>query len=111
VISPEHLMTRTAVLLQREQDGPVDEYGNPTWTEVGVPVACELQQESAYEDEGGVLQLTTWRLYLPASAPSSGWDALQLGSELYELEGDAWLARNPRTQLDSHVEARVRRLR
>jgi hypothetical protein len=111
-IAPAHLMTLQGTLLRRTQTGPPDEYGDPTWEEVGEPTVCELQQEVGYEASGGAVQLSTWRLFLPPTAPPTGWDAVQLAGSgaIYALEGDAWLARNPRTGADSHVEARVRRL-
>jgi hypothetical protein len=111
LLDPSHLMNRPATLLSRTQDGPDDEYGNPTWTEVAAATTCELQQEVGWEAEGGVIQLSTWRVFLPAGTPADGWDAVNVDGDLYELEGDAWPARNPRTKNFTHVEARVRRLR
>ena len=109
-VLPAHLLTLTGTLLRRAQTGPPDEYGDPTWTELGEPIACELQQEVGYDAAGGAIQLSTWRVFLPPTTPPTGWDGITIGAVTYELEGDAWLARNPRTGIDSHVEARVRRL-
>jgi hypothetical protein len=105
------LLTLEATLLRRVQDGPPDEYGNPTWEATSEPVACELQQESATEANDAALQVTTWRAYLhPDAADVRGWDGLQLEGVTYELDGDAWTARNPRTGQISHLEARLRRV-
>jgi hypothetical protein len=126
----ERLLTLECVLLRQRQIGEADEYGDPTWQVIDEePLPCELQQEQAYEAEGGAVQVTTWRLFLPASAPPAGWDAVSvrvpdpeepeepdveeraLDGDVYLLEGDAWLVRNPRTGVEHHVEARVRRIR
>jgi hypothetical protein len=108
---PVRLMTRQGTLLHRSQDGAPDEYGDPSWVTVEQGAALELQQEVSYEAEGGALQLSTWRLFLPPYLGVDGWDAVDIDGEVYELEGDAWLARNPRTGENTHIEARVRRLR
>jgi hypothetical protein len=104
------LLTLDAQLLRRDQSGPPDEYGNPGWVVVGEPVACELQMQTSFEDHGAALQSSTYRLILAPLAGVRGWDALELDGVTYELDGDAWLARNPRTGQLSHVEAIVRRV-
>jgi hypothetical protein len=105
------LLTLEAQLLRRSQDGPPDEYGNPAWEAVAEPVTCELQQEGATEAEGGAVQVSAWRVYLAAAAADvRGWDALEVAGATYEVDGDAWTVRNPRTGAISHVEARVRRV-
>lgn len=103
----EHLLPYEVVLLKRAQDGPPDEYGNPTWLELEQPTRCELQQAGAREDLGGGVQVTTWHVWLPADAPASGWDALRLADgTVLELNGDAWQVGNPRLGgVVHHVEA------
>jgi hypothetical protein len=111
-VTLEHLLTLECELLRRRQEGDPDDYGNPGWEVVDdEQLPCELQQEQSYEAEGGVLEISLWRLFLPATAPPAGWDAVRVDDVVYELEGDAWLVRNPRTTVDHHVEARVRRIR
>jgi hypothetical protein len=110
-VSLAGLLTLDATLLRRSQDGAPDEYGDPTWTTVSESVACEVQQEGASEDHGDAVQTSTYRAILAADAADvRGWDALDLAGVVYELDGDAWTVRNPRTGVVSHVEARVRRV-
>jgi hypothetical protein len=112
-VSPTHLLTRPATLIERVADPETpDEYGNPGWTETGIDTACELQQVGSSEALGDAVQVTLWRLFLPAETPARGWDALRLEGDdvLYELEGDPWQVRNPRTGAVSHVEASARRV-
>ena len=94
---PAALLTRTP--------GPPDEYGNPTTLAVSVPTVCELQQSGAREELDGNVQVVTWLVFLPASAPARGWDALDVDGRVLELNGDAWAVRNPRTGELSHVQA------
>ena len=105
------LLTRQATLLQRSP-GAADELGDPTWIEVGVPVECELQPSGANEAHGDALQVSTWRLFLgPEHATASGWDAVEVGGELFELVGDPAPIWNPRALAYDHVEATVQRVR
>ena len=107
------LLTLDATLLRRELDTARDEYGNPAYVEVSEPLKGELQQESSSEAHGAASQVSLWRVFLPATAPARGWDAVRFpvdGGQVFELEGDAWLARNPRTGEPSHMEARARRV-
>lgn len=107
------LLTLDAQLLRRDPSGPPDEYGNPGWVAVGEPVKCELQLTTSFEDHDAAVQTSTYRAILePAAAATEvrGWDALEQDGITYELDGDAWRARNPRTGVFSHVEAVVRRV-
>jgi hypothetical protein len=105
------LMKIPCTLLTRAQDGPADEYGNPTWTEAERPTVCELQQAGATEELGDAVQATRWRAFLPADVPVRGWDGLRLDDgTVLELAGDAWPVRNLLTDEISHVEADVLRV-
>lgn len=105
----ERLLQYDVVLRKRTADGPVDEYGNPTYTELEQETVAELQQVGAREELGGAVQVSTWRVFLPADAPARGWDALEVRSGAYagwrfELNGDAAYVQSPLTGL-AHVEA------
>jgi hypothetical protein len=107
-VSVEALMKLPVTLLTREPTGPVDPYGNPAFVVTEFETVCELQQQGATEEEGGALQVTTWRVFLPADAPARGWDAVRLeDGTILELDGDPALWRSPKTGL-SHVEAYLR---
>lgn len=86
--------------------GSDDGYGNlvPTITEV--ETVGELQQ---VRREEGEVSDTHWLLILPADSEIDTGDAVSIEGRTYELIGDPWFARNPRTQLLSHVECTLRR--
>jgi hypothetical protein len=99
------LMNRPVTLLHREPGDP-DEYGDPVNVETEQATTCELQLIGAREELNDNVQVTTWRVFLPADAPASGWDAVRLeDGRTLELTGEAWQARNPRTREVHHVEA------
>lgn len=107
------LMSVPCELLSRYPDpGQTDPYGNPVQTETRTPSLCEIQQVSATEDHGDAVESNTWRLFLPPDVPVRGWDAIELSGTgwRYEIEGDGWEVRNPRTGLVTHIEATVRRV-
>jgi hypothetical protein len=110
-VSVAALMKIPCTLLTRTQDGPADEYGNPTWTAVERPTVCELQLASAVEAVGDTVQVARFRAFLPADAPARGWDGIRLDDgTVLELAGDAWPVRNLLTDTVSHVEADVVRV-
>jgi hypothetical protein len=109
--APDHLLRIDVELLTRTYPETPDGDGVQVPAVVAEATCCELQQVSAREDLGGAVQLTSYRLVLPADKPARGWDAIRRvdSGELYELEGEAWQVVNPRTGVASHVEAFVRR--
>lgn len=106
------LLKVSVTLLKRSADpAAADEYGNPGWTVVEQQTTAEIQQIGSREANDAAVQIATYRVWLPADAPARGWDALRLeDGTVLELEGDAWLAVNPRTGVAHHVEAMVRRV-
>lgn len=109
-VTLDHLLTRPATLLLRTRSGE-DALGDPTYETASIPVVCELQQTSSSEDHEGGLQLTRYRVWLPADAPLEGWDALELDGAVYELDGDPNPVWHPPTRSVHHVEAAVSRAR
>lgn len=107
----DHLLTIPCELIQRSYAEAANADGEQDVTETIVAgVLCELQAAGSREEQGGALQITTYRLWLAAGTVLRGWDAVRLTDtgELFELEGDAFEARSPLTG-NSHVEAIVRR--
>ena len=79
-------------------------------TETLVDVVGELQQQRRIEPgEDGELSDTGWVLFLPAGTDVATGDAVICDGQVYELVGDPWQARNPRTHQASHIECSVRR--
>lgn len=76
---------------------------------------CELQQvprrsvsgePAAHPDVSDSL----WLLVLPADTLIDTGDAVIVDGHRYEVSGEPWVARNPRTQAVSHIEASLRRV-
>jgi hypothetical protein len=110
-VTVDALLKIDCTLVARTQDGPPDEYGNPTWQEAEQPTRCELQQAGASESLGDAVQVARYRVFLPADAPARGWDVLRLADgTVLQIDGDAWPVRNLLTDTVSHVEAEVTRV-
>jgi hypothetical protein len=103
----EHLLTVPCSLIRRVYAETPDAAGEqPVLETVVDDVLCELQQAGSREDSTGAVQISTYRVFLPAGTPLRGWDAIRLTSsgEVLELDGDAFEPRSPLTG-DAHVEA------
>lgn len=87
-----------------------DGYGNQTPSGAAeVLTVCEIQQRTRLEAGGqGELSDTGWLIVLPASVNARTSDIVVADGVRYELVGDPWAARNPRTRSVSHVEASAR---
>ena len=107
--TPLHLLTRTATMLRRDAVDPLDPDAELASVPAGTTL-CELQQVNEDDANDGRTQVSSWRVWLPADVELAGTDALEVDGELFELEGDPWPVRNPRTSVVSHVEARARRV-
>ncbi len=105
------LLTRPITIIRRSASEDVDAYGNTVNDEAMVEVVGELQQVRRDEPGGeGETSDTRWALFLPAGTALSTRDIVLVGDEEYEVIGEPWSARNPRTQALSHVEATLRRV-
>lgn len=104
------MLTLPCSLVRRVYDEAADAQGEQPLVETVVAgLYCELQQSGAREEQGGAVQITTYRLFLPAGTQLTGWDAVELANgETLELEGDATESRSPLTSI-AYVEASVRR--
>lgn len=121
-MDPTRLFTLTATItrVEPDPDNP-DEYGNPGMTETEVTAACELQQVQRSENTiDSAAQAEDWALFVdPMGEDEGGYlievelegsDRVEVGGVTYELVGPPWAVRNPRTQVITHIEARVRQV-
>jgi hypothetical protein len=89
----------------------IDEYGDEIPTETTVETVGELQQQQRTEQD-----LARRDLRHPLAADPPGRDQIGTGDSVevdgheYEVVGEPWAARNPRTRAESHVEATLRRV-
>jgi len=109
-VSIAGLLTLTCTITSRAGTGSVDAYGDETVAETTVTTLCELQQRQRSEtSDPGEIASSTWLLILPAGTAIGPGDTVTIGGDDYELVGEAWAARNPRTEAASHVECTVKR--
>lgn len=103
------LLNRPVTLISRSAEGDIDEFGNEIPGEALTETVGELQQRTRDEPamEGEVTQ-TEWLLVLPAGTTVRTGDVVEIDNGRYEVTGAPWHARNPRTMLESHVEATLR---
>lgn len=106
------LINRPATVIQRSASGQKTRFGDSVRTESAVQTLCEIQQKRRDEPaQEGELSDSDWNLFfLPGTDLSSG-DAVVVDGEEYELVGEPWVARNPRTGHVSHIECTARRTR
>jgi hypothetical protein len=89
-----------------------DDYGNQLDDDtraIVVETVGELQQRQRSEDETGGVSDTSWLLVLPAGTRIAGDSIVTVNDLAYEVIGEPWAARNPRTGQESHIEATLRR--
>jgi hypothetical protein len=109
-MSIDELINRPCTVTRHLEGDDHDAYGDEIPDDVEVATVCELQGQSGYREESeGVVSDTRWNLFLPAGTEISSGDTVTVDGCAYEVEGDPWPARNPRTHEQSHVEAVVRR--
>lgn len=106
------LLTLPCTITRRTPStGAPDEYGNRPPTEATINTVCELQQRQRAEDDvNGQIGRATFLLALPAGTVLHATDTITIDGDKYEVQGEPWDARNPRTQAASHVEATVTRV-
>lgn len=106
------LLTLTCTITSRtpSTDDP-DEFGNTRFDEATSTTVCELQQiQRAENDQAGEVSTTEWLLILPAGAVLHTADTVTIDGLDYQVQGEPWAARNPRTGAESHLQATVRRV-
>lgn len=103
------LLNRSCTIISRTSDGTTDEFGNDIPGETLTLTVGELQQRSRDEPAmAGEITASEWLLVLPAGIGIRTGDVVEVDNGRYEVTGSPWHARNPRTQLESHVEATLR---
>lgn len=107
---PADLLTLTCTITGRAAQVAVDEYGDETFTETVTAAVCELQQRQRSETgAAGEVSASEWLLILPAGTSIDTGDTVTIDSVDYEVTGEPWAARNPRTTAESHIECTLRR--
>lgn len=105
------LLNRPITIVRRTASGDTDTFGNDVPTETLIATVGELQQRQRLEPEAeGELSDAQWTLFLLPGTDIATGDAVVCDGRIYELVGDPWDARNPRTQILSHVECTLRRV-
>lgn len=109
-MSLTELLNRPMTLVRRSASGDIDESGDEIQTEEQVEVVGELQQQQRDEPGSqGEFSSTKWLLILPAGTAIDTGDQVVCDGQVYEVVGDPWAARNPRTEAEHHVEATLKR--
>lgn len=103
-----NLLNLPCMIVNRSFGGR-DELGNDAATESTVETVCELQQRQRGED-GEELSTESFLLVLPTGTVLRSADAVIADGIEYEVQGEPWPVRNPRTQSGSHLEATVVRV-
>jgi hypothetical protein len=107
-----NLINRPCTLLRRSASADdIDEAGDAVRSETAVAAVWELQQRRRDEpSDQGELSVTTWDAFFLPGTELDGTDQIVDGptGHLYELVGDPWEARNPRSGF-RQIEATVQR--
>lgn len=104
------LLNLPVTITRRVETDELDEFGNQLDDEQAVETVGELQQRQSNEPAGaGEVSIGDFLLILPAGTQLTTGDRVTVDGQAYEVVGDPWRARNPRTRQFSHVQATVRR--
>jgi len=105
------LINRPCTIRRRVEGGVKDDLGNSNPGVVEVETVCELQQETGFRKEGeGELSDTRWVVYLLPDAEIGSGDSIEVeGDGTFQVLGEPWKARNPRTGQYSYIRAAARR--
>lgn len=102
------IINRPCTLLRRAPLGGDDGYGNEIETDDALTTVVEIQQRRRDETDDALSDEDWVAFFLPGEDVRSG-DAIVVDGHKFEVIGDPWPARNPRTQTESHVECSLRR--
>lgn len=107
------LLTRTCTIKRRTAAGTIDAAGDAVVTTVDTSAVCELQQLPRRADGEPVTQAemsdSQWLLVLPAGTAIDTGDGVVVDGKAYEMFGEPWHVRHPRTGVESHVECTLHR--
>lgn len=105
------LLTLDCTITHRAPSGAKDAFGDEQTTETPISTVCELQQRQRTEQTaGGELSDTQWLLVVPAGTTIATGDTVTADDKDFEVHGEPWTVRNPRTSVVSHIEATLRRI-
>lgn len=108
---PGRLINRDCTIRNPVPTETFDERGNEITTEGSFPTVCEIQQVRRDETtEQGTLATATWVGFFPAGTEIFNGSTVTTDDDniTYEVDGDPWIARNPRTQTISHIETTLK---
>jgi hypothetical protein len=104
------LLNRACTITHRSTGATVDAYGSEIPATAATATVCELQQQQRTEsNERGTVAEDVWLLVLPAGTTIAADDTVTVDGDVFQVHGDPWPVRNPRTQTIHHLEATVRR--
>jgi hypothetical protein len=107
----DKLLNQTAWVIWRSEGEDEDDYGNREPVEVQAEVRCEVQQRRRDESAEGSVAEGDWLGVFFGDLELDNTDAVIVeGLGTFELVGDPWPAKNPRTGIVEHVEATLRRV-
>lgn len=104
------LLTRP-VVLHHQQEGALDEYGNPTVTWMTEDTVAYVEQTTTEERVvGREVQSADWLVVLPAGTALDPEDRVEVPDvpAMFEIVGHPSRPRRPAANTESHVEARMR---
>lgn len=105
------LLNQPVTITRRLRGASTDRFGNEIPDEQFETTVGELQQRQSTEPAGeGETAASDFLLILPAGTDLTTADIVTVDGQDYQVTGDPWRARNPRTQTYSHVQATVRRV-
>jgi hypothetical protein len=109
-VSLAALLSRPCTITTRTAGETVNAYGDLVTEDVTVETVCELQQRQRSEDDvAGEIAQSGWLLILPAGTTVTSGAKVTVDEESFEVVGEPWPVRNPRTGATSHIEAGVER--
>lgn len=110
-MSLARLINRPCTIRRKTEGETRNKHGNAVSEIVETETVCELQQQPAFRSESDeAVSENRWQVYLlPGETVGSG-DSIDIeGAGEFEVFGEPWEARNPRTGRASHIEVAVRR--
>lgn len=107
------LLNRPCTIIRRRAGSATNEQGDKIMLEQPYDTVCELQQHqrgpNREQTAEGEIARSDWLLILPAHSDLRLGDAVIVDAISYEVDGEPWPARNPRTRTQSHIEATLQR--
>lgn len=106
------LLTLPVTITSKTAGMTDDGYGNEVRQTATVETVGELQQRVSRQagETEDVLSDTSWLLILPADTDIDSDDTVTADGVTFEVVGDPWPVRNPRTGVTTHLEASLQRV-